>query len=461
MRWRFTAFLSLVLLVVVSWSLPRPALGRIHAAIVVDHATGAVLYARRADRPVYPASLTKLMTLYLTFEALREGRLRLDQRLPVSRRAARQPPSRLGLRPGERIRLRDAILALTVKSANDVAVVLAEALAGSERAFARRMTARARALGMRNTRFRNASGLPHRAQKTTARDMALLARRLLEDFPEYYRFFGKRSFRFRGRVYRNHNRLLGRYAGVDGLKTGYIRASGYNLVASARRDGRRVIAVVIGGRTARARDREMRRLLDLGFRRARLLAVAARVAPRPAATTLAAASAPRPPAMPVPAARALAMGGDGPSATAGLPAAVPRPRPVAALLTPRPRPPRAQGQGAGVRAVAGTSPPRQRAGRALRVAGARPGPYGVQVGAFLRPDQAYEAARRAMRLAPELLLTGDIAVSPRTGRRRVFYRARVVGFDRRTAEAACRLLESQRNDCLVVRLEPPVSVAQR
>ncbi len=428
--------LSAALLWVVA-SLAAPAVqARVHAAIVVDDATGAVLYARRADRAIYPASLTKLMTLYLTFEALREGRLRLDQKLPVSRRAARQPASRLGLRAGDRIRVRDAILALTVKSANDVAVVLAEALAGSERAFARRMTEKARALGLTRTRFRNASGLPHRAQTTTARDMARLARRLVHDFPEYYRFFSQRSFRFRGRVYRSTNRLLGRYAGVDGLKTGYIRASGYNLVASAVRDGRRIVAVVIGGRTARARDREMRRLLDLGFRRARLLAVAARTTPRPdrsAAPTTAVAA----------------------EGTRTVPAGVrpPAPRPVTvALAPPRPRP------------VA--APPRT-VGRRGMVVGARgdgrarPGPYGVQVGAFLRPDQAYEAARRAMRLAPGLLLTGDIDVSPRNGRRRTFYRARVVGFDRRTAEAACRMLESRRNDCLVIRVEPSLSVAQR
>lgn len=417
----------LLLAVVFACVAVLPALARTPAAIVVDDATGAVLHARNADTPVHPASLTKLMTLYLLFEALEEGRIHLDDPLKVSREAASRPPSRLGLRPGETIRVRDAIRALAIKSANDVAVVVAEALAGSEQAFARRMTDKARALGMERTTFVNASGLHHPRQRTTARDMATLARRLVDDFPQYYRFFGERDFTWQGRSYRNHNRLLGRYAGMDGLKTGYIRASGYNLVASAERDGRRIVAVVIGGRTADARDRWMVELLDLGFREAPPLLLASRV-PRPEP-----GSAASRPAQPV-------------AETAHASAPPPRPHPVevasAAPAPPAPRP----------RAAA--------AGAAVSVADGPSGPYAVQVGAFLDPAQAYAAARRAMRLLPDPLLSGEIDVSPRQGRRRAYYRARITGFDRAAAERACRLLEARRNDCLVVRVDE-IDVAQR
>ncbi|MDW8123226.1 MAG: D-alanyl-D-alanine carboxypeptidase family protein [Geminicoccaceae bacterium] len=235
------------------------------SSILVDHATGAVLSEERADQPAYPASLTKMMTLYLTFEAMRAGRVSRDSRLRVSPEAAAQPPSKLGLKPGSTIKLDDAIRAVAVKSANDVARVIAENLAGSEPRFAQLMTYRARELGMTRTRFVNASGLPDEEQRTTARDMATLARRLISDFPEYYHYFGLPYFVWRGRTLHNHNRLLATYEGMDGLKTGYTRASGYNLAASAVRDGRRLVAVVLGGSTSAERNREIVRLLDHGF----------------------------------------------------------------------------------------------------------------------------------------------------------------------------------------------------
>jgi D-alanyl-D-alanine carboxypeptidase len=219
---------------------------------VVDAGTGEVLHQVNADTRNYPASLTKMMTLYLAFEALDRGRLKMDQTLSVSRRA-------------QSIKVKDAILALVTKSANDAAVVIAEALAGSEIKFAQKMTAKARALGMTRTNFRNASGLPNRRQLSTARDMARLAQALIEDYPQFYTYFSTEKFTYKGRTYSNHNSLLRRYAGTDGLKTGYTRASGFNLAASSLRDGRRLIAVVFGGKTASSRDRHITGLLDKGF----------------------------------------------------------------------------------------------------------------------------------------------------------------------------------------------------
>ena len=235
------------------------------ASIIVDAKTGKVLHSVNADTRNYPASLTKMMTLYMIFEALDQGRLKMDQKLRVSRVAAGRSPSKVGLRRGQTIRVRDVIGVLVTKSANDAATVAAEAMGRTERKFARKMTKKARALGMTNTTFRNASGLPHRAQVSTARDMSILARALRRDFPHHYHYFSMTRFKYKGRNYRNHNRLLSRYEGIDGLKTGYIRASGYNLTASVNRDGRRLIGVIFGGRSARWRDRHMVRLFNRGF----------------------------------------------------------------------------------------------------------------------------------------------------------------------------------------------------
>jgi D-alanyl-D-alanine carboxypeptidase len=236
-----------------------------YAAIVVDANNGQVLYARNADGLRYPASLTKMMTLYLAFEALESGRLTLDDRIVFSARAAGQPPSKLGLDQGQSLTVEDAILALVTKSANDVAVALAERLGKSESDFAQLMTQKAQQLGMMHSRFFNASGLPNGRQRTTARDMATLARALLRDHPQYYGYFARETFTFNGRSYQNHNHLLGQFDGTDGIKTGYIDASGYNLVASVSRDGQRLIGVVFGGRTSASRDRQMRDLIDRGF----------------------------------------------------------------------------------------------------------------------------------------------------------------------------------------------------
>src|SRR3569832_1344163 len=221
------------------------------STIVVDANTGAVMQATKPDATRHPASLTKMMTLYLLFERLQSGKLNLNSELPVSAHAAAQAPSKLGLKPGDSIRVENAIKAVVTKSANDVAVVISEALGGDEPSFARMMTAKAHALGMTHTTYHNASGLPDDAQVTTARDQAIIGRALRDRFPQYYHYFSPRAFEFRGRTVRGHIHLLGNVAGVDGIKTGYIRASGFNIVTSVHRGQRYVVAAVFGGRTAR------------------------------------------------------------------------------------------------------------------------------------------------------------------------------------------------------------------
>ena len=233
-----------------------------YAGIVVETESGRVLYSEDADSIRHPASLAKMMTLYLLFEAVRDGRFDMRSELAVSARAASQPASKLGLKAGETISVRDAILALCVRSANDVAVVVAEAIAGSEPAFAARMTARGRGLGLASTRFTNASGLPDPKMVTTARDIAVLARALQTDFPERYAFFSTRSFTYEGRKLTSTNQLLGALPGIDGMKTGYIRASGYNLVASAKRGGKRIIVVVMGEKSGSARNGHVAALVE-------------------------------------------------------------------------------------------------------------------------------------------------------------------------------------------------------
>ena len=238
-----------------------------YAALVLDKYSGRVLFARNADAQRYPASLTKVMTLYIVFEELAQGNIKPDTNWTVSKHAEGQAPSKLGLDAGDTITVEEAILALVTKSANDVAMVVAENLSGTERKFAQRMTKRARELGMARTTFRNPHGLPDKRQVTTARDMATLAQRVMDDFPQYYAYFGTESFNFRGRIFNNHNNLLGDYEGTNGIKTGYTRASGFNLTASVIRDGKHLVGVVLGGKTPRTRDDHMVEILDEAFGR--------------------------------------------------------------------------------------------------------------------------------------------------------------------------------------------------
>jgi D-alanyl-D-alanine carboxypeptidase len=261
---------ALALALALGLALALPARAQIgserYSALVVEARSGQVQVAAAAEEPRYPASLTKLMTIYLALEAIRDGRLGWATPITASAEAASMPRTRLGLTTGMVLTAEEAIFALITKSANDAAVALGEHLAGgSEDRFAQIMTRRARELGMANTTFRNASGLPDPEQVTTARDMVLLARRLILEFPQAYPMFAVASFQWRNRIVYNHNRLLGAYEGADGMKTGYVNDSGFNLVASAQRDGVRLIGAVFGGRTAGERDRHMMAILDQGF----------------------------------------------------------------------------------------------------------------------------------------------------------------------------------------------------
>ncbi|MFI3242444.1 MAG: D-alanyl-D-alanine carboxypeptidase family protein [Alphaproteobacteria bacterium] len=235
------------------------------SSIMIDAQSGDVLSSSNADELRYPASLTKLMTLYITFDALEKGLIKKTDMLKVSWTASNRSPSRLGLRAGETISVEDCINALIVKSANDVATVLAENIGYNEQNFAKTMTEVAHALGMKNTTFKNASGLPNKAQKTTARDMALLGAAMYHHFPQYYTLFSQRSFKYKGYTHWTHNHLLRNFDGADGMKTGYTRASGFNIVTSAQKDGKRVIAVTMGHKTADKRDNKIASLMNSGL----------------------------------------------------------------------------------------------------------------------------------------------------------------------------------------------------
>ena len=245
-----------------------PASAR-YAAIVIDADSGRVIHEVESTQRWYPASLTKVMTLYMTFAALEAGRLHLDEMLTVSKHASVQPSSRLGLRQGQAISVQNAIMAVTTRSANDAAVLLAERLGGNESNFASMMTQQAHHLGMYNSSFQNASGLPDEGQISSARDLALLSAVLIRDFPQYYRFFSATEFNYKGRVLPNTNKILKTYPDADGLKTGFTCGSGYNLIASAKRNGQRVIGVLLGAHSSGERFHQMENLLDVGFEKSR------------------------------------------------------------------------------------------------------------------------------------------------------------------------------------------------
>jgi D-alanyl-D-alanine carboxypeptidase len=250
-----------------------------YASIVIDAETGTVISQRYADKKLHPASLTKVMTLLMLFEAMESGSVRLNDRIRISQKAASQAPSKIGLSAGSSIRVEDAILSLVTKSANDISVAIAEHLAGSESRFAQRMTSRAHSIGMNSTRFVNASGLHNPGQISTARDMATLARYVIHRYPNYYRYFGTKQFTYRGKTMTNHNRLMNTYPGMDGFKTGYVNASGFNLIASAKRNNNRLIGVVFGGRTSKSRNDHMAEILNSGFSRVDDIRVAAKTKP--------------------------------------------------------------------------------------------------------------------------------------------------------------------------------------
>ncbi len=361
-----------------------------------------MLSEHNADIRSYPASLTKMMTLYLVFEALEHGKFKLTDQLPVSERAAHQAPSRLGLEEGETVAVRDLILGLITKSANDAAVVAAEGLAGSEAAFAEHMTEKAHALGMTSTTFRNASGLPNPAQRTTARDIATLARALYRDFPREYAYFATEEFTYQGVTYSNHNHLMSAYEGMDGIKTGYIRAAGFNLAASAVRGDRRLIGVVMGGRSPHARDMQMAQLLNRGFTGTDgtepVLTAKSdeeeedndNSLSKRAARTLAALS---------PISRAEAAPAD----------------------TPRPLHPHE--------------------GRAR---------WSIQVGAFAQKEAAQKAAAAALASLHRGRGKSIEVLPPSETDKEKFYRARIVNLTEREAEKACRVRHRKHKDCAVM-----------
>ncbi|TDB04690.1 serine hydrolase [Halomonas marinisediminis] len=458
-RLAFGLLVSLgVLLAGVAQANPR------YAAIVVDVESGEILHAANAEETRYPASLTKMMTLYLLFEAIEGRSLSLHHALPVSSYAAGKPASKLYVKAGSTIPVETAIEALVIKSANDVAVVVAEALGGSEANFARMMTDKARELGMSRTTFRNANGLPDAGQTTTARDMATLSLRLMQDFPQYYHYFSRTSFDWKGKTITGHNRLLDNYAGADGLKTGFIRASGFNVATSAVRDGRRLVSVVMGGFTAASRDAHMADLLNRGFVRASLFGrgdwVAQadfsgermdmpRTAPLPSRTL---------PSVP-PAVQVASRQEPEPNArvTRRL---QPEPAPavqVASLEAPEPLPRAASALPETAQGSA-NDPIRELIGQAdaavtrttqrLEPLG-RSGSWGIQVGAFSSPDNARNLAGRAAdRLASDLA-NARVDVHEVPGPQSLF-RARLVNLDENQAYRACRSLVQDGIDCMVV-----------
>ena len=262
---RYIGGLCMAAAMLMASSISAHAQSKKYASFVIETETGEVLHSRFADAQRYPASLTKVMTLYMLFDAMKAGNVGLHDELYVSGAADEQPASDLGIDEGGFISVEDAIYALVTKSANDIAVVVAERIAGSEERFAALMTVKARFLGLEDTRFYNASGLPDERQVTTARDMAILAEAMLDNHGDYYHYFENRLFRWDGVTYRNHNRLLGEVDGVDGIKTGYTRASGFNLMASAQRGDQRIVAIMLGGKSSRSRNKHVKELVEAAF----------------------------------------------------------------------------------------------------------------------------------------------------------------------------------------------------
>lgn len=398
---------------------PVSAADNNYAAIVVDANTGEILFSRNADVPRYPASLTKMMTLYLIFEDLERGKISLGSRLSVSSNAAAQAPSKLGLRAGSTIRVEDVILALVTKSANDVAMVVAENLSASAEAFAYRMTQTARSLGMNSTTFRNPHGLPNSSQVTTARDMATLGRALYDRFPQYYGYFSVERFTWNGTTYGNHNNLLGNVTGVNGIKTGYTRASGFNLVTSVQRDNRYVVAVVMGGNTSASRDQHMRDLIATYLPRAY---AGARTAPLVVASPL--------DLIPVPLPRPNPERTD-PIVTAAIPTPTPVVTPQPAIVPPAP-----------VGNVAALVEPQAQGDF-------DPG-WSIQIGALPSEASAMARLENARSLEATLLANATPYTETVMVGDTLHYRARFGGFaSNNAAQQACSRIQAHGIDCFV------------
>ncbi len=392
---------------------------RIKAAIIVDANTNGVLYAQAADVLRSPASLTKIMTLYVLFAYMRAGKVNEDTNFKVTAHSARQAPTKLGLKPGSTIKVRDCIKALVTKSANDAAAVIAENLGGTEANFARIMTQTARNLGMKNTTFRNASGLPNKEQLTTARDMAILAMHVMRDYPEYYGVFESRYFTYKGRKYRNHNRLLFTYKGTDGIKTGYTRGSGFNLTASVHRNNKHLVGVVLGGRTGAQRDAALRSLFDRHWAKAKT--------GKPKSTSFV-ASLLAPPAPPRPSRK-------------------PRFALAGAAAAPVTRSPAAP---AAVVAQGDASAP----GDSVRTVGARTaGNYHVQVGSYTAQSDAQNRLGMVRQRASKLLHGHLPFTATFVKDDTEWYRARFAGFSKPDARSTCEALQRMRLDCIAMAAE--------
>jgi len=429
--------------ILLSSMLAAPVMAQpVYEAIVLDAQTGQVLRELNPDVSTQPASLTKMMTLYLTFEALNQGRLRLDQYLRVSDYAATRAPSKLGLVPGESVTVHDVILGIVTKSANDAAVVLAETLGGSEGAFAQQMTWKARQLGMNSTVYYNANGLPDPNQRTTARDIARLALALYHQFPREYRYFSTRAFVFRGQEMRNHNHMMEWYPGLDGIKTGYVNASGFNLAASAVREGHRLIGVVMGGQSAGWRDRQMAALLDQGFADIGNGQAASR--PVMASVQPSASSHSAQPQVPVYATT--------PSAAPAAATAAPQQSNPAPVMASAP-----QGDTATVPGRSGMIDNALRhlspVGRAEAATAARETAgedWSIQLGAFRAESAAEQAIRHATSVTAVRGKPREV-LAPAKGESNRLYRALLTHFSQKGAQAACGELHKKGIACTVVR----------
>lgn len=402
-----------------------------YASYVLDATTGEVLHAQHADARRYPASLTKMMTLYLLFEALENGGVKMNTRMPVSAYAASQPQTNISLSTADKVPVETAIRALIIRSANDVSVVVAEYLGRTEAGFAAMMNAKARALGMRNTHFENPNGLPDAQQITTARDMAKLGIALYHDFPRYYPYFNDKQFSWKGVTYYTHNRVIGRFTGADGIKTGYTIASGFNLITSAERGGKRIMGVVLGGNTARWRDDRMIALLGESYRvlasRGGKTRAVVNVENLPidlkapvalaAANQRVAASAARP---------AMAEAENSSMMTSALPE-----NPPFQIQVPDDA---VRGQGDE----------------------AKEGDWGIQVGAFSDRTQAERAATQAYQIAQNTLKGSRIAVvGSATGVPARIHRARLENISEAQAKSACEMLISKNAPCFIYRTGTP------
>ena len=453
-------FLSLVLIAALAVVPTTPALvaqsteNTRYAAIVVDAESGEVLFARHADSRRYPASITKVMTLYLAFEALTEGKVKLDDVITVSPRAASQPPSKLGLAAGQTITLDNAMKATAVRSANDMAMVIAEHVGGSQDRFAARMTLKARELGMTQTRYVNPNGLPDARQVTSARDLAILARAVMRDYPQYYRYFGLHDWAYEGREYRNTNGLLRTEPGYDGMKTGYTNASGYNLAASAVRDGRRLITIVLGGRSTASRNSHVAALMDTGFEVERL-----RRAGQPiqvAQTYFEQKGFGIGPDNSGPVQYADAAGEEEDSSTAVSYASLPSAPPQPARVTPAPSESRtiaslmrAEGPADVTASLNGapagrSSPPRAPSRETVRETAGR---WAVQVGAFRDETIARDWLTEVNRRFRSQFSAAERTVQNAEG----WYRSRFTGMSEQAAQAACATLAERRVTCMVIR----------